>query len=229
MFRFKFFPIIIAFICFVLFETFFFYPKTIYACLFLINLSFLFFLQKLYKNKNIKKWKSYFALPFLFTTGSIFYLTMLESRILIQALFGLNIVFIYLYFESLIKLSEVLLPHKKLEEPKETSWDIKNISSYANFLSLFFISTAIYGIYSHLNIPIIWLLWIVWAVSILLVYNVFYNNFYLSHEENLVSKDIINLYIITYSLILTEFVYVISFCIFISCFYLVYIQKGKLP
>ena len=189
----KFLPIIISFIVFFFLETFFFYPKFIYINLVLVNLLFLVFLKKFFCFKDNKILLNYFILPFLFTLGIIAYSTMIPNIAIIQFLFVLNILFIYLYFKGLL-------------QNKFSS--IENIFSLGNFLSFFFISASLYGLYSHLNISIILLLGAMLIIFALLVYNVIFT-LSLKEPGKKNKKNII--YIIIFCIILIELAGTISF------------------
>ena len=157
----QFLPIITSFVVFFFLETFFFYPKFIYFSIALINLLFLFFLKKSFGFKNSIELLNYFILPSFVTLGIIIYSTMLPERFIIQFLFGLNILFIYWYFKNLY-----LYFNNKLSDHFAS---LENIFSFGNFLSFFFLSASLYGLYSHLNISIIILLALMLIVFLWLV------------------------------------------------------------
>ena len=196
----KFLPIITSFLIFFFLETFFFYPKSIYINLILVNLLFFFFIKKLLKLKVKKRWLSYLTLPSFFTLGIVAYSTMIPNEIIIQFLFALNILFIYLYFKTLY-----LFFYKKLENKFSS---IENIFSFGNFLSFFFLSSSLYGLYSHLSIPIVIILVVMLVIFALLVYNII---FILKLKNKTIENKNIIIYIIIFCVILIELASTVSF------------------
>ena len=187
----KFLPFIISFFTFLFLETFFFYPKSIYITLILINLLFLTLLKKFF-NLDHKERLNYLTLPALFTLGIVTYSTMIPNKIIIQLLFSINIIFIYTYFRELYLFFDTKVENKFS--------NIENIFYFGNFLSFFFISASLYGFYSHINISIILLLAIMLIVCILLVYNIIFMLNLKTGKEN---KNNLS-YIIIFCVILIE-------------------------
>lgn len=199
----KFTPLVTSFITFFFLETFLFYPKSVYFGLILINLFFLFVLIELYSLKEYKKLFNYFILPSLLTIGITIYSTMLANRTIIQCLFVLNIFFIFWYFKVIYLFI--------VKKSKKIFSSLENILSFGNFLSFFFISASLYGLYSRLSIPIIIILGVMLIIFILLVHNIIFV-FSLNKEvknKGDFKKNIIH--IAVYCLILIELACALSF------------------
>ncbi len=165
----RFLPLIIPIVIFVLTEIFFFYPRIIYVSGVLIVLLFFFTTRQfVLASKKQEKWLDYFVLPVLFTINLILFVTMLPSSFLVQVLFLGNLVVLYLYLREIYYY---LMEHSAYKEHS-----MENFSSYVNFLSVYFLASAIYGFQSFLNTPL-WLLMILLLVEIcFIVYQVFWAN-----------------------------------------------------
>lgn len=164
-------PSIIAFFSFVLLEIFLFKPKFIYFALILIDLLIITAARKMVKHSLIDKaWWNIVILPVIFSNSLAVYSVLLPKTnwVLLQFLVFLNIVFLFFYFRAIYYY--LILPSA------EKRIGLENISLYGNFLSLLFVSSAIYGFQSFLNTPI-WILILAFLVlSGLLIYQIFWSN-----------------------------------------------------
>lgn len=164
-------PSFVAFFSFVLLEIFLIKPKFIYFVIILINLLIISAAKRLVRHSLIDKaWWNIIILPIVFSNSLVVYSVLLPkaSWILFQALLLLNVAFLFFYFRAIYLYLILPSAEKKI--------GLENISLYGNFLSFFFISSAIYGLQSFLNTPI-WLLILVFlALSCLLIYQVFWSN-----------------------------------------------------
>lgn len=165
----RFLPLITPVFSFILTEVFFFSPKMIYVSSVLIVLLFFFSTRQfVVASKKEERWLDYFILPALFTINLILFSTMLPSRLLVQFLLFSNLIFLYLYFRSIYYY---LTEHSSYREHS-----MENFSSYANFLSVYFLASSIYGLQSFLNSPL-WLLMILLLCEIsFIVYQVLWAN-----------------------------------------------------
>ena len=119
-------------------------------------------------SNKAEKWWNYFILPALFSLNLIVFSTMVSDTFLLQVLFVLNLVFLYMYFRSIFYY---LTEHSKYKEHS-----MENFSSFINFLSVYFLASGIYGLQSFLNAPI-WLLMIIFLAEIcLIIYQVMWAN-----------------------------------------------------
>ncbi len=143
-----------------LLELFFFYPKFFYISLILINLLIIISVKKVINPEtSLKNLFNSLILPILFSTSLITYSILLSNKFFVHFLFVVSFFFIYYY------LKNVYLRGRESEEAVNF---FENISSYGNFLTLFFTFSTIYGMRSFLNIPI-WPLVLIMAIIVLLV------------------------------------------------------------
>lgn len=192
----RFLPLITPGLSFILTEVFFFKPKMIYFSAALIGLLILFTVRQFtVVSKKDEKWWEYAILPFLFTGNLIVFSTLMSNSFLTQVLFVINLVFSYLYFRSIYYY---LMEHSKYKENS-----MQNFSSYANFLSVYFLASAMYGLQAFLNAPV-WLLMVIILLEIcLIVYQVFW--------ANKIDLRMGFFYIIISGLVLLELAWAISF------------------
>ncbi len=96
------------------------------------------------------------------------YSVFLSSKIMIQLLFFLNLLFLYFYLRHIY--------YYLLNPSVYEVFSIENISSYISWLSFFLLSATIYGLQSFLNLPIFQLALIVLAATALIVYQLIWVN-----------------------------------------------------
>lgn len=152
-----------------LLELFFFNTKIIYVVFVLINLCvFLAVWQFCKASDKGGNWHDFIILPCLMSLAAISYSVLLSSGALIQILFGLYAVLLYIYLRY---------AYYYLARPASyAAFSIENISSYGNFLIFFLISAAIFGLKSFLNAPVWILIAALLAVSGLITYQMIWAN-----------------------------------------------------
>ncbi len=162
----------------------------------LLLLSFFFMALKLKKNHNSTS--SFFVFlffPILLEVTIAAYLSFLslERVALIYSLLLLNSWLLFFYLSSI---------HKYIfrAEPKNS---LVNIMSFGGFILIYFLSSAIYGLRSILNIPIAYLMLFLFVAFVLTMYQVFWVN-----EIGFGSAIF---YILIISLVLLELAWSISF------------------
>jgi len=165
----RFLPLITPILCFLLTEVYFFNHKMIYFSIIAIEVILFFTVRQFtFTSRKDEKWWNYFILPALFTLNLIIFSALMPSKYFVQILLIFNLVFLYLYFRSIYYY---LMEHSKYKENS-----MQNFSSYANFLSIYFIASAMYGLQSFLNASV-WLLMSILLVEVLLVvYQVMWSN-----------------------------------------------------
>ncbi|MFC1678430.1 hypothetical protein ACFLZ9_01690 [Patescibacteria group bacterium] len=143
----RFLPLIIPLVVLLFFEIFFFRPNLIYLVIVFILLLFFFISRQfIIASKRNERWWNYFILPAYFSTSLLVFTLLLSNKIMVQVLFALNIIILYLYF---ISIYNYLI---KVKHYKHNS--LENVSAYSNFLAFFFISSSVYGLQSFLNISV---------------------------------------------------------------------------
>jgi len=147
--------------CLFFLEIYFFYPKSFYYCLVLlfviISIS-IFAIAKKAKEPS-SKWYIFLILPLFFIFSTVAYTILLSSNFLIQLVFALDVLFLYFYYKNIYYF---LIRPKFYRENA-----LENLSSYGNFLIIFFAFSAFFGFQSFLGIktwililisaPVIWL------------------------------------------------------------------------
>ncbi len=192
----RFFPLFVPLLIYALDEMYFFYPKLIYLALVFINLLIFFAVWQFCSASQVdKEWWNYLILPAVMSSVVMAYSVFLSSKTVIQLLFALNLVFLYLYLRHIY--------YYLLSPSQYEIFSIENISSYVSWLSFFLLSATIYGLQSFLNLPIFRLVLIVLAVAALIVYQIIWVN-KIDFKKGLP-------YILIICLILVELCWAISF------------------
>lgn len=185
-------PLFLAVSALILLEIYLIKSKFIFIALPLIGALIVYAAIRMAKHSLIDKaWWNIIILPIIFSAGLAVYSVLLplkENVLSIQFLLILNSVFLYFYFRSVYFY--LILPSA------ERKISLENISLYGSFLSIFFVSSAMYGFQSFINTPIFILIAAFLFASALLVYGVFWSN-------NISLKKG-SLYILICCLILTE-------------------------
>ncbi|MFH1523149.1 MAG: hypothetical protein ABIE43_05035 [Patescibacteria group bacterium] len=182
-----------------LFEFFVIFPKAIYFLLILANLVIFFTIWVLHKHSLNQGGRKFYlsatVQPALFLTTLAFYSVLISNKIVIQSLFLANSFFIYFYLRNFYYY--IFKPNYY------KSQILENISSYGNFLIIFFLSSFTFGLQSFLNIPIWILITIILPIIALVIYNVMW--------INKINFKIGFIYILVSCLILTEISWSLSF------------------
>lgn len=158
-------PVIVLF----LFELYFFYQKIFYYNVFLAVILILFTVRQINKKSEIdKSWWNFAILPACFLISISIYSSILINKFYIQLLFFVNMFFLYFYFKNI---------YYYLIRPEfYKAQTLENLSSYGNFLVIFFFSSAIYGLQSFLNMSISLLIIFALLIFTLVIYQVIWAN-----------------------------------------------------
>ena len=160
--------IIPAFIL-ILFEIFFSFPKIIAVIVVLIILAIFYAVWQFTKISLVdKEWWNFLILPASLSLGLLAFTTMLSSDFLKQILIILNSIIIYLYLRFTFYYLITPMAYKEAS--------LENISAYGNYLTLFFIFSAVYGLQSFLSISIWILMLLVLLATGLAVYQTMWVN-----------------------------------------------------
>ena len=108
------------------------------------------------------------ALPSFFSFSLLVFVLVVPSSVVVQFLFLLNFLFLYIYFKSIYYFLF------SSEFYKDNS--LQNLSSYGNFLAFYFLSSAIYGMQILINASVFFLLFFVLLAVFLAFYQVFWVN-----------------------------------------------------
>lgn len=150
-------------------ETYFFYPKLIYAAVAAMNLLIFFAVWRFCSASQAdKEWWNYLILPAVMSTAIMAYSVFLRSKPVIQLLFLLDLAFLYFYLRQIY--------YYLLRPSSYEAFSLENISSYAGWLSFFLFSATIYGLGSFLNLPIGRLMLIMLAATALIIYQIIWAN-----------------------------------------------------
>ena len=150
-------------------QMYFFYPKLIYLAVILINLLIFFTVWRFGAASQVdREWWNYLILPAVMSIAIMAYSVFLNSRPVIQLLFVLNSAFLYSYLRQIY--------YYLLKPSSYEAFSIDNISSYASWLSFFFLSATIYGLQSFLNFSIFSLALVVLAATALISYQIIWVN-----------------------------------------------------
>ena len=162
-------PLFITLFTWLLMEWFFWQARMIYVVYALVIILFFFAIRQFVIGaSHSEKWWNLAILPICFFTGLLVFSTLIPNRTLIQALFMVNALFLYVYFRTIYNF--LILPKNY------KSGSLENISSYGNFLAFYFIASAMYGMQVFLNIDI-WLLLLIALVFIgLIIYQMLWVN-----------------------------------------------------
>ncbi|MEA3398458.1 MAG: hypothetical protein U9R06_01810 [Patescibacteria group bacterium] len=179
-----------------MYEIFYFWSSTLYVVAALGLIIFLFAARQFLQKSQIKeRWWNIVILPSSFFLGTLLFVILLTSNALVQLLFIVNVFFLHLYFRGIYYIL--------LGKQEERNYSLENLSSYGNFLTFYFISSAIFGFQSYLHVSV-WILMLLLLFSIaLIVYQVFW--------ANKISLNSGFFYIVLYGAVLVEIAWSISF------------------
>lgn len=188
--------LLVPLLAFLLSEAYFFWPRFIYAAAVLAVLSFVFLARQFARAGNLYHDRyNFMILPSVFHVGLLAFSTTVSGAVLVQALLVFGLVFLYLYFRTLFVLTQ--RPESYRAET------LGNLSSYGNFLAIFFIATLLYSLQSFLNIQV-WIMIMLLLLSIVLaVYQILW--------VNGVNRRIAYFYVLLAGLALSELAWSISF------------------
>lgn len=187
---------VIPFFSLILLEIFYFKPRFIYAVAAVLNLLIVYAVRRFSKAGDIdKNWHNFIIFPCLLLLSSICYTVFLSGKFLIQTIFVMDAVLLYVYLKYV---------YYYLVRPVAYEvFSIENISSYGNFLSFFLASAAIFGLQSFLNVKT----WILMLLMLVLALLALYQNLWASKIE--LKKNLI--YLLVSCLALMELFWSITF------------------
>jgi hypothetical protein len=181
---------LIPLVNFFIFEAFFFRPKLFYAAVIVSSLLFLLAVKKITGKKIWGKEFWYFSiLPILFSGSVAAYSLLITNHFFIHLLLLLNFSFSFYYL-------------KNIYQGKQGDF-LENISSYGNFLIVFFSFSVIYGLKTFLNIPVWISILVVAMVMILMICQIFWANKVISRTNTV--------FIFIACLVLTQLAWVLYF------------------
>lgn len=166
-------------------------------------------------NKQLK-WLPLSLLPFLYSLGVLAFLTLTTNRFILQLLVFSLLPILYRYYKALYYY--IFDPE---QYPKSY---LVNFSSYTNFLTVYFVASAIFGLREFVNLPQVFYVLIVASViiTILIVYQVFWANQLLT-QANYVYIFIISIVLvqITWVSAFLSISYYITGLIVAICYYII--------
>lgn len=164
-------PFITAVFNYILLQVYFFWPSLIYIALVFQILVFLFVIRQFLrasKRKYSGRWYHYFIWPFNFTFGLVAFSVLIPSTLILQAVFLVYFLLVFYYLKLVYRR---LLKPDTFDRP-----EFDNFSSYANFVSFYFLSSAIYGLQTFLNVNISSLIFAVILFAYLTIFQVYWVN-----------------------------------------------------
>ena len=181
----------------ILTEIMYFWPPMIYVAAAMSAIIILFAVRQISRaGQKREKFYIFFILPAIFALSTILFSTIV-SRLLAQILYGVNAVFLYLYFRHLY----YFLHYPRFARKSEES--LRNLSSFGNFLAVFFASSAVYGLQSLLNVRI-------WILIFPLLVVLFSASFQVLRSNRIDRRQGI-FYALVVSLVLVEAAWTVSF------------------
>jgi hypothetical protein len=181
---------LIPLVNFFIFEAFFLRPKLFYAALIVSSFLFLLAVKKITgKKTKDKEFWNFSILPILFSGSVAAYSLLITNHFFVHLLFLLNFAFSFYYL-------------KNIYQGKQGEF-LENISSYGNFLIVFFSFSVIYGLKTFLNVPVWILISVAAVVMILIISQIFWANKVTSRSNTI--------FIFIACLILTQLAWVLYF------------------
>ncbi|PLX27919.1 hypothetical protein C0583_01630 [Candidatus Parcubacteria bacterium] len=197
----RFLPLIVPFFVFVLFEAFYFNPGLLYLSMGFILLILLFASRQLILASSIKeRWYNIILLPLYLSFSTILLsilvpLSTFFAKLLVQGLFLLVLFLLYYYYRNLYLY--LLSPKKYIKG------SLENFSLYVNYLSVYLMTSAIFGMSFFLNISN----WTLMLFMLFFITAVIYEAMWAHRILNTNSY----FYIVLVCLCLFEFAWAISF------------------
>lgn len=178
-------------------EIFIFLSQAAYLAAAVANAAIIFSIYRMVKKSGLEtdRWYNFLILPFVFLNSSFAYLLVLENPFFSHLLVIFSSAIIYYYFHSIFLFHFSPLQYK--------SFQIENLSSYGGFLSVFFLSSALFAIESFLNWPVWTIILILTFFFLLVIYQVNW-----AHKINLYDSAV---HIFVDTLILVELAWTLSF------------------
>lgn len=143
-------------------------PYYAYIFIVLIVSLYIFTAYNFSKESIIHKWWNYSILPSCFTMSIISFVVLIPNVFFVRSLFVLSSLFVYLYFRTIYGIINF--------DDNNDGYALENLSSYGNFLAVYFFGASLYGLQSFLNTPISFLM-LLFAIFIsFVVYQVIWAN-----------------------------------------------------
>jgi len=162
-------PILSSLITLFFLEIFFFNPKLVYVSLVILIIIYFFAIRQFVLASGRKDGiLSYLILPVLFLFGIAIFGILIPSKFFVQMLFFADFIFVNIYFRTIYYL--LLKPGKYQKNTLE------NMSSYGNFLAVYFTASGVYGLQSFLGINVWALLAFLLVFITAVIYQVFWAN-----------------------------------------------------
>ncbi len=170
----RFIPLFIPFVIFLFFELPSFNPEYLYLSLVFIFLSVLYSGRQLVlASVKKEKWYNIVLLPIYLS----FSVVLLSAMIPTNHFFGkLSIQFLFIFVSILLYYYFKFIYYYLINHSKYSERSLEYFSSYANFLSVYLISSAVFGFQAFLNIPIWTLMILILFFLIMIVYEVMWIN-----------------------------------------------------
>jgi hypothetical protein len=161
----RFLPLILPLATYLLFQALLLEPELIYVLLVLILLLNLFAARQFYLINKKEKWFNIIILPLFLSISTVSLAIIVPinyflGKFILQFSFILIAVILYFYFRFLYFYLTDSLNYQ--------NGSLENLSLYSNFLTIYFLSSAIFGLQSFLNMPI-WILLILIIVCVALI------------------------------------------------------------
>lgn len=167
-------------------KSFFNYVRPYYTYLYLtlLLLLYIFTAVQFTRNSKTEKWWNYSILPSCFTLSLVSFVVLIPNVFFVRFLFILNFIFIYLYFRSIYGIIN--------SSEKDDRYALENLSSYGNFLAVYFLGASVYGLQSFLSVPLFYLMMILAVFITLVAYQVLWAN-KISNKESVVFLFVISI------------------------------------
>lgn len=143
-------------------------PYYVYLLAFFLILLYFYTVYRFFDGKKGRERWNYAILPSCFSISLLSFFVLISNSFLINILFAVNALFIYLYFRSIYDIIN--------NGREEKIYSIRNLSSYGNFLAIYFAASSIYGLQSFLGFNIAYLIIFFALFLFLAVYQVFWAN-----------------------------------------------------
>lgn len=150
-------------------EIFLINHQLLYGVVAVVNLAMILTVWRMTNSSSVnKEWWNFSIMPVVFYSSVVMYTTLLrlEDTFLIQSLYLISTVIIYFYF----RFSYYYL----LRPVAYKVSSVENLSSYANFLSFYFITASLYGFQAFLKMSSWVLLLCLATACILMIYQLFW-------------------------------------------------------
>jgi len=165
----RFLPLFIPLLAWLALEIYLRWPKLVYAIICLVMLLFFFTANQFIKaSGQKKKLGNYLLLPGYFFTGTVSFSALVSNVFLIHFIFFFSGLYLYYYFRTIY--------YSLLKSDIYPPFSLENISAYGNFIAVYFLSSALFGLQSFLNIAVWNLMLLMLVVIALACYQMIWAN-----------------------------------------------------